>query len=102
MECWQQPQTDYCGKDGRDAACSENLLQLTDTRVSPEPAVHPEVVKNKESDQPGDEHVWHDQSQILANPPKILEPDSKRYERRCQKRHSIQEEEMPVSHPVRE
>src|SRR3954467_7315975 len=95
------PEAYDCGEAGSYSSRHQNLLQLADAGVAPKPAVHPQIVEDEEPHWTGKQNVWENHSQVLAQPFYIFKANYECEEWRYDERQCVEQEEMPVSHPLR-
>jgi hypothetical protein len=70
--------------------------------MSPQPAVHPKVVENQQTNRSRQQNIRKCKSQILTDPTEVLEPDGERDERGGEERDCVEQEQVPISDPLRE
>src|SRR6266478_5798234 len=70
--------------------------------MAPKAPVHPQVVKDEEASGGGEENVRNNHPQVVPQPADILETDDESDNGRHDECRRVEQEEMPVSHPLRQ
>ncbi len=80
----------------------DDLPQLADARVSPEPAIDPGLVEGEQAEREGESYIKRDQPPVLRHPRQVFEPDEEREQRRRQQTDYVSAEEVAVFFDARE
>jgi hypothetical protein len=71
----QEPETDGSRNNSCGGAREKNLLQLPNACVAPETPVHPEIVKDSETQRTSKKNIWQNHPQVVAEPAEVFKPN---------------------------